>query len=102
MFEDLPILDFNCLIFAKDRKNFLKIFSIKYKNKDEELKLNIQGQLSLMNNKVNFFSIKSNDYIASKEDLQYFKNQFENILLDKDFLEIFNLKNIKKFILEIS
>ena len=37
-----------------------------------------------------------------KEDLKYFKESFENILFDENFLEIFNLKKIKTFILEIS
>ena len=42
------------------------------------------------------------DYEATKEDLKYFKQSFESILFDEDFLSIFNLEKIKKFILEIS
>ena len=38
---------------------------------------------------------------AAKEDIKFFKNSFENILFDKTFLEIFELKKIKKYILEI-
>ena len=41
-------------------------------------------------------------YNASKEDLKYFKEIFEKILFDKNFLEIFDLKKVKKFIIEIS
>ena len=41
-------------------------------------------------------------YNASKEDLKYFKVIFENILFDENFIEIFNLKKIKDFIIEIS
>ena len=52
--------------------------------------------------KVNFKSITSNNYKASKEDLLYFKYQFENILFKEDFFDIFNLKKIKNFIIEIS
>ena len=44
----------------------------------------------------------NNNYKASKEDLKFFKKKFENILFDKSFLEIFDYKKIKKFILEIS
>ena len=51
---------------------------------------------------MNFKSITSKNYIASKEDLKYFNNQFEKFLFDEDFFEIFDLKKIKKFILEIS
>ena len=42
------------------------------------------------------------DYEASKEDLVYFKKIFETTLLNENFLAIFNLNKIKKFILEIS
>ena len=41
-------------------------------------------------------------YNASEEDLKYFKEVFEKILFDKKFLEIFDLKKVKKFIIEIS
>ena len=44
----------------------------------------------------------NDNYSASKEDLKYFKNSFENILFDKNFLEIFNLKKIREFLIEIS
>ena len=56
-----------------------------------------------MNKKINFRKVSLNNYYnASKEDLKYFKEIFENILYDENFQEIFNLKKIKKFILEIS
>ena len=32
----------------------------------------------------------------------FFKNTFENILFDKNFLEIFDLRKMKEFIIEIS
>ena len=35
------------------------------------------------------------DYQASKKILNYFKQSFETILFDKDFLNIFNLKKLK-------
>ena len=42
------------------------------------------------------------NYKATNEDLTYFKEVFENIVFDENFLEIFNLKKIKNFLLEIS
>ena len=42
------------------------------------------------------------NYKASKEDLNYYKQSFESILFNKDFIGIFDLDNIKDFILEIS
>ena len=42
------------------------------------------------------------NYEASKEDLNYFKQSFESILFDENFLSIFNYKKIREFILEVS
>ena len=61
------------------------------------------GNINILNNKINFKNITVNqDYEATKEDLNYFKQSFENIFFDKDFLNIFNYEKIKEFILEIS
>jgi hypothetical protein len=43
----------------------------------------------------------NNNYKASEEDLKYFKESFQNILFDKSFIDIFDLKKIKEFILEV-
>ena len=40
-------------------------------------------------------------YLASKEDLKYFSNTFKDIVIKKDFLNIFRLENIKMFVFEI-
>jgi hypothetical protein len=103
LLKDYPIMYFDCEIMAVDKKNLLKEFSIKYKNKNEPFKLNAKGNINILNNKVNFTNISMNqDYEASKEDLNYFKESFETILFNKDFFDIFNFSKIKKFILEIS
>ena len=63
----------------------------------------MKGSLSVLNNKINFKEISmNNNYQASNEDLNFFKEKFENILFKDNFINIFNLKKIKKFILEIS
>ena len=103
LLEDYPILYFDCSITSKNKKKLLKVFSVNYQNKDEVFKLIVKGNVNILNNKINFKNIKVNqDYEATKEDLSYFKQSFENILFDEDFLSIFNLKKIKKFIFEIS
>jgi hypothetical protein len=101
--EEYPLLFFDCYIKLANKKEFLKKFSIKSNEKKEKFHLKVKGNLSVINKKVNFKSISIDDnYKASKEDLKYFKNTFENILFDKTFFEIFDLKKIKKFIVEIS
>ena len=55
----------------------------------------------LCRQQINFNQISLNEKNSTKEDLIYFKNSFENIFFDKSVLEIFDLKKIKNFILEI-
>ena len=70
---------------------------------NETLNIEAEGNLSILNKKINFKKILVNEnYKASKEDLKYFKETFENLLLKNFSLENFNLNNIKDFILEIS
>ncbi len=102
LFEELPLLDFDCKVSVEDKKKFLKIFQINYNNKDEVFDLNVNGNISILSNKIVFKNIKTNKYKASREDLKYFKDVFENVLYNKSFLDIFDIKKIRNFILEIS
>ena len=103
MLEEYPKLFFNCSVISKDKKKLLKKFSIKYKTENELLDLNLKGNINILNNKINFKSIQMGDkYKATEEDLKYFKNTFDAVLLDKDFLNIFRLEKIKEYILEIN
>ena len=101
--EEYPLLFFDCHLKTENKRELLKKFSVKAKNKKENLELKVKGNLNVFNKKVNFKNILMNDnYSASKEDLKYFKNSFENIVFDKNFFEIFDLKKMREFILEIS
>tara|TARA_B100001059_G_scaffold107179_1_gene106820 strand:+ start:1872 stop:3194 length:1323 start_codon:yes stop_codon:yes gene_type:complete len=103
LLEEYPVLVFDCHVKSENKKELLKKFSIKTKNKNEIFELKVKGNLSIFNRKINFKNITVNDsYNASTEDLKYFKSSFENILFDENFLEIFNLKKIKNFIIEVS
>ena len=103
LLEEYPILYFDCSVKSADKKKLLKKFSIKYKNKNELLNINVKGNINIFNNKINFKNILMNDnYKAKEEDLNYFKQVFETILFDKDFFGIFNFLKIRNFILEIS
>ena len=55
----------------------------------------------MLNKKINFEQVSSNERKLPNEDLVYLKNSFENTLFDKSFLEIFEIKKIKNYILEI-
>ena len=101
--EDYPLIYFDCLILMKNKKELFKKLSIVSKENNEAFDINVKGNLGILNKKINFKNISTNNgYVASKDDLKFYKNSFEEILLDKNFIEIFELKKIKKFILEIS
>ena len=101
--EEYPLLFFDCNLNVKDKNKLLKKFSIKASNLNESLNIKFKGNISILNKKINFKKIFLKDkYSASKEDLKYFKQTFEDILFDKSFLEIFNSKKIREFILELS
>jgi len=103
LLEEYPLLFFDCLINSDNKRDLLKIFDIKIKKNNKFFNLNIKGSLSILNNKINFKEISmNNNYQASNEDLNFFKEKFENILFKDNFIKIFNLKKIKEFILEIS
>ena len=99
--EEYPLLSFDCLMLINDKKNLLKKFSIKVKSNNNVLEFKAKGNLNILNKKINFKLISLNDENLPKEDLKYIKYSFENILFNKSFLEIFELKKIKNYILEI-
>ena len=100
--EEYPLLYFDCSFILNDKKKLLKFFSIKQKNVIKLDKLEINGNFSILNKKINFKKISADNYEASKEDLKYFKDSFQNIVFNESFYEIFDSKKIAKFILEVS
>ena len=103
LLEEFPIFYFRCNLNSPDKRKLFKKINIDYKQKKEALNLNFQGNLNILKNKINFDNIEANqNYQATEEDLKFFKSNFENILFDQNFLNIFSLAKIKKFILEIS
>ena len=101
LIEKFPVLNFNCSMNSENKKKLLRLFKITYKPKNEILNLYINGNINVLNNKINFNKIKTDNYQATKEDLIFFKTTFENTLFDKDFISIFNLPKLRKFIIEI-
>ena len=72
------------------------------KSKDNYINLSIKGNINILNKKINFDNLElNNDYKATKEDLKYYKTNFEQILFDQNFIQIFNLSKIREFMFEI-
>ena len=99
--EEYPLLFFDCSILINDKKKLLKKFSINTKSSNDALELKAKGNLNILNKKINFDRIFLNEKKLPKEDLKYLKNSFETILFNESFLEIFEIKKIKNYILEI-
>lgn len=99
--DEYPLLYFDCSTLIKDKKKLLKKFSINFKNNDNVLGLKFKGNLNILNKKINFEHLYLNEKKLPKEDLKYLKSSFENILFNKSFLEIFEIKKIKNYILEV-
>ena len=103
LIEEFPLLFFDCSINSESKRNLFKKLNINIEKVNENFILNTKGHLNILNQKINFQEISlDKSYKASNEDLIYFKKKFENILFNEDFVRIFNLDKIKKFILEVS
>ena len=103
LISDYPVLYFNCLLKSSDKKSLYKKLKIDLKTQNEPFNLKAIGNLNILNKKINFIKVEiNNNYNASQEDLEFFKNSFESILFDGNFNEIFRLSKIRKFIYEIN
>ena len=103
LISDYPVLYFNCLLKSSDKKSLYKKLKIDLKTQNEPFNLKVIGNLNILNKKINFVKVEmNNNYNASQEDLEFFKNSFESILFDGNFNEIFRLSKIRKFIYEIN
>ena len=101
--DEFPRLNFDCLFYFEDKQKLFKKFSIskKYK-KSDPTNLNIVGSFNLSNKKINFEIISTTKgYQANEEDIKYFKQKVESILLNESFFEMFRKNKVKEFLLEI-
>ena len=103
LLEEFPIFYFICSINSPDKNKLLKDLKVGLKSENEKLNLSVHGNINILNNKVNFEKIEiDNIYKASEEDLRYYKTTFENIIFDEDFLKMFDLLKVRKFLFEIN
>ncbi len=100
--DQYPRLNFSCKLELENKKRLLRKFYINQKIENDSLNLISEGSLNIINNRINFKTIKvDNKNYTNEEDLEYFKIKFEEILLDEGLLRIFNKDKIKNFLLEI-
>ena len=100
--EEFPVLNFECQLLSKNKRELLKKLKIKNDFNNKELKLRMRGNLNVINKKINFDYIQmDNTYKASKEDLNFFKKSFENTILDEGFLSMFQIVKLRDYLNEI-
>ena len=100
--EEYPRLNFDCFFDIKDKNKIFRKLLISKKSDQNSINFKIVGSLNLLNNKINLETINiDKKSISKEEDINFFKETFERILFDENFIKIFKTKKIKKFILEI-
>ena len=62
--DEFPIIYFNCKLNLPDKKEFFKKIKVNYK--DNDLNLNIHGNLNILNNKINFINKVDESYKLNK------------------------------------
>ena len=103
LIEKFPVLLFNCKLDVKNKKKFYKKLKINNEQNDNPLNLEANGRFNIFMQKIDFELIKVNKtYEASNEDLKFFKENFEEILLNETFLGLFDIRKIRKFISKVS
>ena len=103
LIEEFPRLYFKCQLKINNIKEFNKHFSISKKLRDNFLNLYFKGSINIFKNKINFEKIDISEikYQANEEDKNFFKKNFEDILLSEGIFNIFKTQKIKYFINEI-
>ena len=103
LIEKFPVLLFNCKLDVKNKKKFYKKLKINNEQNNNPLNLEANGRFNIFMQKIDFELIKVNKiYEASNEDLKFFKENFEEILLNETFLGLFDIRKIRKFISKVS
>ncbi len=96
MIKSIALLNLKIIYFFDNFKRFYNKFGIFNKEKTST-NLFISGNLDLMNLRLRLNEI-SKDEKFSDEDIAYFENKFNDILLEGGYASLFNFLNLKNFI----
>ena len=95
------LISFN-LDTSSINNNYKLNFDISKKKENKPLKLNLDGSINLKSNKLNINKINVNDsYYYKKNEINFYKEIFEETVINNDFLNIFNKNKIRSFIMKI-
>ena len=100
--SDYQKLDFKTFIDVENKGKFLRRIGVDKKHRGESVNLTLEGSINLSANKIYLEEITSkNGYSASKEDIKYYKKNFEELVIKDSYLGLFDKKKIKDFIQKI-
>ena len=102
LMDEYPRLYFVCKITINDPKKFLRKLDIAKSIDNDEIDLKIVGSINALNKKINFEKVQLNENVLMKEeDLKFFKNKFEDYVLDEGFFKMFKIDKLKNFIEQV-
>jgi len=100
--SDYQKLDFKTFIDVENKGKFLRRIGVDKKHRGKSVNLTLEGSINLSANKIYLEEITSkNGYSASKEDIKYYKKNFEELVIKDSYLGLFDKKKIKDFIQKI-
>ena len=91
---------FESNIFVDNQKKFLSKFGI-YNKENIPSNLFVSGSFDLRNIKTSFYEI-SNDKKLSSEDINYIEKEFNDLMSEKGYKNLFHFPHFKKFIKSIT
>ena len=95
-------LNFEIFLDLSNTNKFLKSFLISKRKENKSLQLNLDGSINLKSNKLNINKIKVNDsYNYKKNEVDFYKEIFQEIVIKDDFLNIFDKNKIRLFLIKI-
>ena len=97
--KEITHLKFESNIFVDNQKKFLSKFGL-YDLKNISPNLFVSGNFDLENIKISFYEIYDNQKL-SNEDMNYIESEFNDIILENGFINLFNFSKFKVFLKSI-
>ena len=94
--EDSLNFKFESNIFVDNKKKFLSKFGIYNKEKISS-NLFVQGNFDLENIRASFYEIFG-DKKFTTEDINFIESEFNDLMLENDFNDLFNFQKFKVFL----
>ena len=89
-------LKYESNIFVDNQKKFMSKFGI-YDRKSIPSNIFVSGNFDLENIRANFYEISANEKISG-DDLNFVENEFNEVMLENGYKDLFHFKKFKEFL----